>query len=241
MLTVKEVTSGYGRVPAISSVSATVNDNEIVAVIGANGAGKSTFLKTLAGQLRCSSGEIRFADEVVTSLPVHKRVGRGIVLVPEGRHVFAPMTVLQNLRMGAYHRRRRDEPEERSIERVMTIFPVLAQRARQRAGTLSGGEQQMLAIARGLMSDPALLLLDEPSLGLAPLITGQIMDKVRELNDEHGLACLLVEQNAHLALAISHRAYVFESGRVVLEGDAADLRNDARIREAYLSVAGKPL
>lgn len=237
MLTATNVTAGYGRVSAITGVSTTVDDREIVSIIGANGAGKSTFLKALVGQLRCSSGEIWFGGESITLLPVYKRVARGIVLVPEGRHVFAPMTVLQNLRMGAY-RRRHEESEDVAIDRVFAIFPRLAERARQRAGTLSGGEQQMLAIGRGLMTNPALLLLDEPSLGLAPRMTEVIMDKVVELNQVHGLACLLVEQNARLALEISHRAYVFEGGRVVLDGDATGLRDDERVREAYLSVTG---
>lgn len=238
MLTTEGLCAGYGVTPILHDISMSVDDGEIVAVIGANGAGKSTLMKTIAGQLRPSSGSINLDGALITALPTHKRVARGIVLVPEGRHVFAPMTVLQNLYLGGY-RRSRDQ-QAASLDRVFRLFPHLAQRRMQRAGTLSGGEQQMLAIGRGLMAQPSLLLLDEPSLGLAPIIVGMIMTKVAELNEEDGLACLLVEQNAHLALDIADRAYVFENGRPVLDGPVSVLRHDQRVREAYLGVVKEP-
>lgn len=232
LLVVENLSVRYGAIEALHGVSLTVGRGEIVTLLGANGAGKTTTLKTIVGLLRPTHGRVIFNGVDVTGRPTHEIVGRGIALSPEGRGVFPEMTVLENLELGAY--RQPDRAQfRRDLDHVCTLFPRVKERLRQRAGTLSGGEQQMAAIGRALMSRPTLLLLDEPSLGLAPLVTQAIFDALGELNRE-GLTILLVEQNAHLALARSHRGYVLETGRLVMSGDAEALAQDARVREAYL-------
>ncbi|MCS7080172.1 MAG: ABC transporter ATP-binding protein [Chloracidobacterium sp.] len=232
LLTVENLSVAYGAIEALHGVSLTVGKGEIVTLIGANGAGKTTTLKTVVGLLRPKHGRVLFNGVDITGRPTHEIIGRGVALSPEGRGIFPEMTVLENLELGAY--RQSDRAQfQRDLDRVCTLFPRIEERLRQRAGTLSGGEQQMVAIGRALMSRPTLLLLDEPSLGLAPLVTRAIFDALSELNRD-GLTILLVEQNAHLALARSHRGYVLETGRVVMSGAATELAQDARVREAYL-------
>ncbi|NLG85072.1 MAG: ABC transporter ATP-binding protein [Firmicutes bacterium] len=232
ILEVNDVHVYYGAIHALKGISFAVAEGEIVTLIGANGAGKSTTLKTISGLLRPRSGSIRFAGEDLTRIPAHRIVARGISQVPEGRRVFANLTVMENLELGAYCRSdatgiRKD------LERVFSLFPRLAERRRQLAGSLSGGEQQMLAMARGLMSRPRLMLMDEPSMGLAPLLVQEIFRIIREINAA-GTTVLLVEQNAHMALSIAHRAYVLETGRIVLSGPAEELAQDPKVKEAYL-------
>jgi branched-chain amino acid transport system ATP-binding protein len=224
----------YGGIRALHSVSLRVDRREIVAVIGANGAGKSTLLKAIAGVLRPESGELSFEG---SSLPrqSYQAVRRGVTLVPEGRRIFASLSVQENLALGAYACPDRSAVRA-ALERVYGLFPVLAARKGQQGGTLSGGEQQMLAIGRALMSGPRILLLDEPSLGLAPLIVDLLFDTIAALNDESGLAILLVEQNATMALELCDRAYVLESGAMRLEGKGEELLADPRVRESYLGV-----
>lgn len=230
LLEVEDVRVRYGAVDALRGVSLGVEEGEIVTLLGANGAGKTTTLRTISGQLRPVSGAIRFAGERIDGLAVHRVVGLGIAHVPEGRRVFPRMSVLENLRMGAYRRRGDLRPD---LERVCTLFPALAERRGQQAGTLSGGEQQMLAIGRALMARPRLLLLDEPSMGLAPLIVQKIFQIIGEIN-EQGTTVLLVEQNAAQALRLAGRGYVIETGELVM-GDTADrLLGDPRVRAAYL-------
>jgi len=230
LLSLTEVHTHYGHIEALKGISLDVRAREIVSLIGANGAGKSTTLKSICGLLPLAGGEVRFEGRSLRNMPVHAIARAGISLVPEGRGIFGRMTVLENLQLGAYLRR---DDVAADLARVFDLFPRLAERRAQKAGTLSGGEQQMLAIARALMNRPKLLLLDEPSMGLAPIIVRQIFDIVRRIAAE-GATILLVEQNAALALEVSHRAYVLETGRVVLEGQAAALRRDARVRQAYL-------
>ncbi|MCL6614387.1 MAG: ABC transporter ATP-binding protein, partial [Firmicutes bacterium] len=210
----------------------SVAEGEIVTLIGDNGAGKSTTLKTISGLLRPRSGSIRFAGEDLTRVPAHRIVALGISQVPEGRRVFANLTVMENLELGAYCRTDAAGIRE-DLERVFSLFPRLAERRRQVAGSLSGGEQQMLAMARGLMSRPRLMLMDEPSMGLAPLLVQEIFRIIGEINAA-GTTILLVEQNAHMALSIAHRAYVLETGRIVLSGPARELAQDPKVKEAYL-------
>jgi branched-chain amino acid transport system ATP-binding protein len=232
MLTLEKVNVFYGGIHALRDVSLHVEAGEVVTLIGANGAGKSTTLRAITGLLSPRSGRIRFEGEDITGVPAHQLVGRGISMAPEGRGIFANLTVLENLEMGAY--RVRDQAQIRSdIERGFTLFPRLRERVKQRSGTLSGGEQQMLAIARALMSRPKLLLLDEPSLGLAPIVCHTIFTTIDEIKAA-GTTVLLVEQNANAALKHSDRGYVLETGAVTLEGDAAVIAGDPRIREAYL-------
>ena len=232
MLTLEKVNVFYGGIHALRDVSLHVEAGEVVTLIGANGAGKSTTLRAITGLLTPRSGRIRFEGEDITGLPAHQLVGRGISMAPEGRGIFANLTVLENLEMGAY--RVRDQAQIRSdIERGFTLFPRLRERVKQRSGTLSGGEQQMLAIARALMSRPKLLLLDEPSLGLAPIVCHTIFTTIDEIKAA-GTTVLLVEQNANAALKHSDRGYVLETGAVTLEGNAAVIAGDPRIREAYL-------
>jgi branched-chain amino acid transport system ATP-binding protein len=222
----------YGAICALHEVSFDLNPGEIVTLIGANGAGKSTTLRAISGLVKSSSGAIAFAGQETTSLPAHRIAGLGIAHVPEGRRPFANLTVRENLRLGAYlvkDRRRIDD----SLERSFKSFPRLKERLNQPAGTLSGGELQMLAMARGLMARPKLLLLDEPSMGLSPLLVREIFSIIREINRE-GTTVLLVEQNAFMALSIAHRAYVLETGRVVLSGPAGQLRDDPKVKSAYL-------
>ncbi len=235
MLKLKQVNTFYNRVQALEDVSLEVTEGEIVAVIGPNGAGKSTLMNTISGVVPARSGQIAFDGQPITHLSTEKIVRLGISQVPERRQVFATMSVLDNLILGAYHRYRRDGKEkvEQDLEFVFEIFPRLKDRLKQAAGTLSGGEQQMLALGRGWMSKPRLLLMDEPSLGLAPLLIREIFRVSGELR-ERGTTILLVEQNARAALELADRAYVMESGQVVLEGTAAQLAADERVQSAYL-------
>ncbi len=232
LLTVDKLSVYYGSVQALREVSFTVAKGEIVSLIGANGAGKSTTLRALSGVVRPSSGSIVHDGKSIVSLPSHRIARMGIAHVPEGRGVFANMSVRENLEMGAYTRSSRMEIKE-SFERVFRLFPRLAERVDQVAGTLSGGEQQMLAIGRGLVQRPDLLLLDEPSMGLSPLLVSEIFRMIAEIN-KAGTTILLVEQNASMALAVADRAYVLETGEIVLEGKASDLREDPKVRAAYL-------
>jgi branched-chain amino acid transport system ATP-binding protein len=221
----------YDAIHALQGVSFHVDKGEMVTLLGANGAGKSTTLKTISALLRAKSGAIELEGERLDSLPAHEIVRRGVAHVPEGRRVFARLSVLENLQTGAYTRRGGASADD--LERVFTLFPRLKERIRQKAGTLSGGEQQMLAIGRGLMARPKVLLLDEPSMGLAPILVEQIFTIVQAINKE-GVTVLLVEQNAAMALAICHRGYVLETGKIILEGTAAELSGNDRVREAYL-------
>src|SRR5512143_296558 len=232
LLTVDHLNVFYGAVQALRDVSFTVGKGEIVTLIGANGAGKSTILRALSGVVRPSSGSIVHDGISITGLPSHRIVRLGIAHVPEGRGVFANMSVRENLEMGAYTRSSRKEIKE-SYERVFRLFPRLAERVNQFAGTLSGGEQQMLAIGRGLVQRPDLLLLDEPSMGLSPRLVGEIFRMIAEIN-KGGTTILLVEQNASMALAVADRAYVLETGEIVFEGRASDLQEDPKVRAAYL-------
>jgi len=232
MLKVQALELAYGAISAVRGVDLEVGAGELVAIIGANGAGKTTTLKGIAGAMAPSAGSILLDGEDITALPVHQRVGRGVSLVPEGRGVFSRLTVAENLDLGAYLRR--DPAGVRAdLERSYSLFPRLAERRTQLAGTLSGGEQQMLAIARALMARPRLLLLDEPSMGLAPLITGRIFATIRSVAAEQ-VSILLVEQNARAALELASRAFVMDSGRVTLSGEAAHLLTSDRVRQAYL-------
>jgi branched-chain amino acid transport system ATP-binding protein len=231
MLDLKDVHTYYGQIHALQGVTLTVNQGEVVTLIGANGAGKTTTLKTISGMLHARTGSVRFEGEDITKVPAHKLVERGIGHAPEGRRIFSRLTVLENLQMGAFSRPKANiEPD---IERVFNLFPRLRERTGQLGGTLSGGEQQMLAIGRALMSEPRMLLLDEPSLGLAPILVAQVFETIKEINAQ-GTTVLLVEQNALQALAIAHRGYVLQTGEVVLSGKADDLRQNEIVRKAYL-------
>ena len=232
MLEVKDLNVFYGMIHAIKGVSFSVEEGEIIALIGANGAGKTTILHTISGLISPKSGDIAFEGNSITKVPAHKIVGLGVAQVPEGRRVFAHMTVLQNLKLGAYSRSDKAEIEQ-TLEMVFKRFPRLSERRNQPAGTLSGGEQQMLAMGRSLMSHPRIILMDEPSMGLSPILVNEIFDIIRSVN-EAGTTVLLVEQNAKKALNIANRAYVLETGRIVMEGDAKELMNDDAIRKAYL-------
>ena len=232
LLTVNNISVYYGPVQALRDVSFTVGKGEIVCLIGANGAGKSTTLRALSGVVRPSSGSIVHDGKSIAGLPSYRIARLGIAHVPEGRGVFANMSVRENLEMGGYTRSSRKEVEE-SFERVFGLFPRLAERATQLAGTLSGGEQQMLVLGRGLVQRPDLLLLDEPSMGLSPVLVGEIFRMIEEIN-KAGTTILLVEQNASMALAIANRAYVLEAGVIALEGKASDLQEDPKVRAAYL-------
>ena len=230
-LEIRDVSVAYGVVRALEGVSLSVAEGEIVALVGSNCAGKSTLMKAIMGVVRPSHGTITFAGSPLGGLAVEAVVRRGVVLVPEGRGILATLTVRENLRLGAYQRR--DARIAADLDQVAARFPVLRERLGQKAGSLSGGEQQMLAIARALMARPRLLLLDEPSLGLAPVVIASIFDMIASLARD-GVTVLLVEQNAAEALRLAHRAYVLETGRVVLEGKASDLLQHERVREAYL-------
>jgi branched-chain amino acid transport system ATP-binding protein len=236
LLSVKGLVAGYGSVEVLHEVSLEVREGEIVTLIGGNGAGKSTTLMCISGIVPVRGGEIRFAGEKISDgsggVRADKLVGRGLVQVPEGRRIFPRMTVLENLMMGAYGRDDKDGIA-RDLEHVYSLFDILKQRSAQLGGTLSGGEQQMLAIGRAILSKPRLLMMDEPSMGIAPLLVARIFEAVRELNRE-GLTILLVEQNARAALKLATRGYVLETGRVTLTDDAAKLLVDPRVREAYL-------
>ncbi len=235
MLEVRDLVTRYGTVAAVQGVSLDVREGEIVCLIGPNGVGKTTTLLSIVGLVKPSSGEIRFQGRDLVRRPPERIVRMGIGLVPEGRWILAEMTVRENLLMGAYSRKDGKGQIDEDVERACDTFPILRQRARQLAGTLSGGEQQMLAIARALMARPRLLLMDEPSLGLAPLVIEEIFRVIRELH-ARGTTILLVEQNAHQALRIAHRAYVMEVGRIVLSGPAAELREHELLKKAYLGV-----
>ncbi|MCG3175596.1 MAG: High-affinity branched-chain amino acid transport ATP-binding protein LivF [Candidatus Omnitrophica bacterium] len=232
MLEVRHVHTRYGKVDCLKGVGLSVGAGEIVALLGANGAGKTTVLKTLSGLVRPSAGEVLFEGRRIDGVSPEEVVRRGVAHVPEGRKVFQKLTVLENLELGAYLRR--DGAGVRGdLEHVFALFPVLKQRLRQRAGTLSGGEQQMLAIGRALMSRPKVLLLDEPSLGLAPIVVSSIFRMIREINRE-GRTILLVEQNARMALSVAKRAYVLELGEIVLSGEAEAVRDSPEVQSAYL-------
>ncbi len=231
MLQIKGINVFYGAIQALNNVSAEVNRGEIVAIIGSNGAGKSTLLRTISGLLRPRGGTISFEGKDLTTMPAHEIVKLGISQSPEGRRIFTNMTVQENLQLGAFIRK--DNEIEADQDLVLQRFPRLKERFKQSAGTMSGGEQQMLAIGRALMSRPQLLLLDEPSLGLAPLFVDEIFNIVLDLNKD-GRTILIVEQNANRALAVAHRAYVLETGNVVLSGTGQDLLTDPKVKEAYL-------
>ena len=232
LLSVEKIETYYGKIRAIDGVSLSVESGEIVCLIGANGAGKTTTLMTICGSIKPTAGKVVFEGEEISKVPPHEVVKRGIALVPEGRHVFARLSVKENLTMGAYTR-----SDKRSIledyDKMYTLFPRLKERHKQLAGTLSGGEQQMLAIARALMAHPRLLLLDEPSMGLSPILLESIFQIIREIN-ANGTSILLVEQNALMALSIAHRGYVLDTGRIALSGKAGDLLHDPTVINAYL-------
>ena len=233
VLEVRDLCVSYGAVGALGGVSLQVHEGQVVSLIGANGAGKTTLLRTISGLLRPRSGSVAYEGQEITQVPAHQIVRRGLCHVPEGRMVFSNLTVLENLRMGAYLQTDL-ATVEREMEFVFHTFPRLKERLKQMAGTLSGGEQQMLAIGRALMGKPRCLMLDEPSLGIAPLLVKAIFEKVVEINRVHGITILLVEQNANLALEISSYGYVLETGRVKLQGESKSLRMNAEVQAAYL-------
>ena len=232
MLEIKDINVYYGAIHAIKGISLTVNKGEIVTLIGANGAGKSTTLRTISGLLKPKTGSIEFLGNSIVAMPAHQIVKEGISQVPEGRRIFAEMTVVENLELGAFIRTDKEAVEE-DMQMVFRRFPRLEERREQLAGTLSGGEQQMLAMGRALMSRPKLLLLDEPSMGLAPLLIKEIFSIIEDIN-QTGTTVLLVEQNANMALSIANRAYVLETGRITLSGDAKELAASEEVRKAYL-------
>jgi branched-chain amino acid transport system ATP-binding protein len=232
MLTLKSVQAGYGRLPVLKGISVHVRQGEVVTLIGGNGAGKTTTLRTISGLLPPRKGAIDFAGHDLTRLPPERIVTLGLALVPEGRRVFRTLSVTANLELGAYHRRDKSEVR-RDLEEIRARFPILQERAHQAAGTLSGGEQQILAIGRALMARPRLLMLDEPSMGLAPRMVTQVYQILAELKAQ-GTTILLVEQNARAALKVADRGYVLETGRIILDGTAADLRDDPEVQRAYL-------
>ena len=232
MLEIKDLKVSYGMIQAIKGISFEVNKGEVIALIGANGAGKTTILHTITGLLNADSGSVTYEGKDITHMPGHKIVSMGIAHVPEGRRVFANMTVLQNLKLGAYTRKDKAEIAE-TLEMVYTRFPRLKERKNQLAGTLSGGEQQMLAMGRALMSHPQIILMDEPSMGLSPIFVNEIFDIIEEVS-KSGTTVLLVEQNAKKALSIADRAYVLETGNIVLDGKASELLDNDSIKKAYL-------
>ncbi len=233
LLKVDNIEVYYGMIKALKGVSFEVNKGEIVALIGANGAGKTTILHTVTGLLKPKTGKILFNDKDITKTPAHKIVSMGMAHVPEGRRIFSQLSVLDNIKLGAFTRKDKDEIEH-TLNYVYERFPRLKERKNQIAGTLSGGEQQMLAMGRALMSKPDFVLMDEPSMGLSPLLVSEIFDIIKAIND-NGTTVLLVEQNAKKALSIADRAYVLETGNIVLSGDAKDLMNDESVKKAYLS------
>jgi branched-chain amino acid transport system ATP-binding protein len=234
VLVLSRVSASYGSVPAVGDVNIEVGEGEAVGLLGANGAGKSTTLRAISGLVRLTSGTITFLGTNIASLPPYKITELGIAHVPEGRHVFPEMTVQENLEIGAYVLRAKAE-RSRTLELVFSIFPVLAERRKQPAGTMSGGEQQMLAVGRGLMLKPRLLMLDEPSLGLAPVMTDITFQKIQEIHSM-GTAILLVEQNVSRALSLVQRAYVLESGKVIMHGSSGELANNKQVQAAYLGI-----
>ncbi len=232
MLEIKDLKVNYGVIQAIKGINFSVEEGEVIALIGANGAGKTTILHTITGLITPSEGSILFNGTDLTRIPAHKIVSMGMAHVPEGRRVFADMTVYQNLKLGAFTRTDKDEIQE-ALQNVYERFPRLKERSNQYAGTLSGGEQQMLAMGRALMSHPSIILMDEPSMGLSPILVNEIFDIIKSVN-ESGTTVLLVEQNAKKALSIADRAYVLETGNITIDGKASDLLNDDRIKKAYL-------
>jgi branched-chain amino acid transport system ATP-binding protein len=231
LLEVDAIRTQYGAIEALRGVSLSVDEGEVVTMIGSNGAGKSTTLRSISGLTPASSGKVVFGGQDITRVPAHEIVTRGIALSPEGRHCFSRMSVRENLELGAF--RRRDGSVSEDLERVFTLFPRLQERERQKAGTMSGGEQQMLAIGRAVMARPKLMMLDEPSMGIAPILVQRIYETIKEINQQ-GVAILLVEQNANYALDVARRGYVLETGQVVLEGEAERLRSDPEVQRAYL-------
>ena len=235
MLKIEGISAAYHSIPVLKDVSIQVPKGKVVSIIGANGSGKSTLLKAISGLIKINQGRIQYQDQDITAIPAHRIVGLGISLVPEGRQLFAHLSVQDNIRLGAYHYFKKSNRAEieQSVKQVYQIFPILEKRSKQIAGTLSGGEQQMLAIARALMGRPELLLLDEPSMGIAPLIVREIFNVIVNLN-QAGTTILLVEQNAKAALKVAHHSYVLESGNIVLEGMAAELLHNPKVKEVYL-------
>ena len=235
MLEIKDLKVNYGVIPALKGISLQVEQGEIVALIGANGAGKTTALHTISGLIKPLSGTVTFCGQNITGKPAHKIVEMGISQVPEGRGIFPELTVAENLSLGAYLRSRKEDIAK-DLPDVYRIFPVLEERREQSAGTLSGGEQQMLAIGRALMAKPKLLLLDEPSMGLAPLVVAEIFRTIKRINKRDSTTILLVEQNAQMALAVSRKAYVLETGAIAVSGTSRELRENDTVRQAYLGV-----
>lgn len=235
MLRLEKVSSGYGPLEIIKGIDITVNEGEIVTIIGNNGAGKTTTLRSICGLVQLRKGNIRFNDEPINQLPTHRIVAKGIIMVPEGRRIFQKLTVRENLNMGAYLIKDKNQIKE-DMERVFQLFPRLKERQKQNGGSLSGGEQQMLAMGRALMGHPKVLLLDEPSMGLAPAMVEKIFDTTIEINKQ-GTTILLVEQNAFLALQVASRGYVIETGRITISGQSKDLLVDERVKKAYLGEA----
>ncbi|MGG1399093.1 ABC transporter ATP-binding protein [Bacillus salipaludis] len=234
VLELKNIDAYYGKIQALERVSAAIYPGEIVTMLGSNGAGKSTLLKTISGLVKTKNGSITFLGQEITKLRPHEIVELGIVHVPEGRRIFGTMTVLENLELGGFTQRKIKGHIKDNVENIFELFPRLKERAKQKAGTLSGGEQQMLAIGRGLMVEPKLLMLDEPSMGLAPIIVKEIMKIIRNINNQ-GTTILLVEQNARAALKLATRGYVLETGTVTMEGSAAELQEDSKVVNAYLA------
>ena len=235
MLNIEKISAAYNSIQVLKDVSINVPKGKVVSIIGANGAGKSTLLKSISGLIRINKGRILYKDQDIAALPAHRIVGLGISQVPEGRQLFAHLSVKDNIHLGAYHyfKRRHRQDIEKRIQQVYQIFPILEKRSKQIAGTLSGGEQQMLAIARAMMGKPELLLLDEPSMGIAPLIVREIYNVIVHLN-QTGTTILLVEQNARAALKVAHHSYVLENGNVVLEGLPTELLDNPKVKEVYL-------
>lgn len=234
MLSIKHIDTYYGEVQALSDVSVEIGDTDIVAVIGSNGAGKSTLMKSIMGLVHPRQGTIEFGEEKISSMSTWEVVKRGVIYIPEGREVFPTMTVLENLEMGAYSKKYSGKELKDKLEQAYNLFPRLKERQKQKAGSLSGGEQQMLAIARGLMGDPKLLMCDEPSLGLAPVIVDEMFDTIVRVNKEMKIPVIVVEQNAYMALTISKMAFVLENGKVVQRGSSQELLNSPDIKKAYL-------
>jgi branched-chain amino acid transport system ATP-binding protein len=236
VIDIQDLSVSYGPIKALNEVSLTVNRGEIVVLLGANGAGKTTLLQTISGLLKPISGKVYFQGEDITGLDAEQIVSKHLVHVPEHRQVFSTLSVLDNLHLGAFHHYRKSGAKavERDLKRVFELFPILKERKNQLAGTLSGGQQQMLAIARGVMSKPQLLLLDEPTLGLAPIVAKEVLELVRELRNEFGTTVLLIEQNVFSSLKIADRGYVISHGRIVKSGTSEELLNDKEVKEAYL-------
>ena len=235
LLEVNDVHAYYGNIHALKGISFTVNQGEIVSLIGSNGAGKTTTLRTISGLMQPAVGDIHFNGEDTVDYPPHELIPKGIVMVPEGRGVFSKMTVAENLELGAFRRNDKKSIKE-DMERVYALFPRLAERKSQLSGTMSGGEQQMLVMGRAMMARPKLLLLDEPSMGLAPILVETVFDIVKEINEKEGVTVLLVEQNAHMSLQISHRGYVLQTGEIVIQGNAKELQKNEKVQKAYLGI-----